>query len=76
MASPGSIYNDVQYSALSPAQGNIASPASNYQMVASPMSARCQAHLMSPPHAPTSTNIQHNTAIHHCQGNKGKIWLA
>ncbi|XP_030750376.1 transcriptional activator cubitus interruptus isoform X2 [Sitophilus oryzae] len=61
--SPSSIYNDqVQYNAMSPAQANIASPASNYnQMVASPMSTRCQPQLMSPSHA--------NNMTQHCHGN-------
>ncbi|XP_019756880.2 transcriptional activator cubitus interruptus isoform X2 [Dendroctonus ponderosae] len=50
IGSPGSIYNEMQYNALSPATGNMASSASVYgQMVASPMSARCPPqHIVSP----------------------------
>ncbi|KAL1518353.1 hypothetical protein ABEB36_001988 [Hypothenemus hampei] len=55
MPSPGSIYNDAQYIALSPAAGNMGSPpAPTYnQMVGSPMIARCPppVHVMSPQHA-------------------------
>jgi len=62
LPSPGSIYNDVQYNALSPAAANMASPASNYsQMVGSPMSARCPpVQIMSPSRVPASAQ--------HCQG--------
>ncbi|XP_050315521.1 transcriptional activator cubitus interruptus isoform X2 [Anthonomus grandis grandis] len=65
MQSPGPIYTDVPYNALSPATGNMGSPTSNYsQMVGSPMSARCPPnHMMSPPHVGSASVSQQ-----HCQG--------
>ncbi|XP_076263287.1 transcriptional activator cubitus interruptus isoform X2 [Rhynchophorus ferrugineus] len=71
--SPSSMYNDaVQYNALSPAQANIASPASNYnQMVASPMSTRCQPQMMSP--SQPNNMVQHCHGTHNMMQNTGQM---
>ncbi|XP_066256389.1 transcriptional activator cubitus interruptus isoform X2 [Euwallacea similis] len=71
MPSPGSIYSDIPYSALSPTAANMASPASNYnQMVGSPMSARCPpVQLMSPPHPANPAGPQQQQ----CPGGLGGV---